>query len=111
MRTLKFSYEVPEIVSGAEDGARLYWRVLSDHWLVIRPLRAGLSYKPGLEDSHITHHVDLRFHSNIAVGGRFRRGSRLLIIQALEDRDARHRRLICLCLENSPTLSGFEART
>jgi len=110
MRSQKFSFEVPEVISGTDDGARLRWRVLHDHWLTIRPLRSGLSYSPGLEDSQITHQVALRFHSEIAVGGRFRKGARVLVVHTLMDVDDRHRRLVCLCQENSPTLTGFERR-
>lgn len=108
MRWQRYFYEVPEISEETLGHKSLHWRAVKSVWLDVAPLRMSLSYRPGPEDSLVSHQVRLRYTPDIRVGGRFRRDTRILNIHAVEDLNMRHRRLECLCEEATPTVSGYE---
>ena len=107
MRREIFLYQVPLIEE--VDGLRhASWRTIGEMWLTVKPMRMHLIQR-GLSDAtHVTHRVDIRYHAEIAAGGRFQNGTRFLDIESVEDLSGRHMRLVCLCIETGITLTGHE---
>lgn len=78
------------------------WTTVATLWARVVPTDAKQTFTADAIEVAISHHVTIRFRTDVVNGMRFLLGERVLLIRAVTDPDMRGRLLLCRCEEFAP---------
>lgn len=92
---LESAVETPD----GQGGVTVSHAVESSHWARVEPVSADHAELGHVERQSVTHRIWIRHAPSVAVGKRFRKGTRLFDIATVHDPDETGRYLVCLTKE------------
>ncbi len=95
----RLTIEAPGETPDGIGGVTRTWTALAIVWGEIEPLAAGDAMLAGKRIGLLTHRIHVRHRADLTIAHRFRLGSRVYVIRAVRDAEARGRFLECLCAE------------
>lgn len=97
--TARLRLERPVERPDGQGGATVDFETVADLWARIEPLTADVEEVAGAGRVIVTHHVWLRFRTEVAAGMRLIKGTRRFAIESVRDPDETGRFLLCRCRE------------
>ena len=97
------SLQSPSNTTDAGGGAAKTFTTLAKIWANIKPVSGQEKYRQGQVQETVTHHVMIRFRSDIGTNYRLLYESRIFNIKHIRNIDERDRYLLLICNEGEPT--------
>ena len=97
--TARLRLERPVESPDGQGGATVGFETVADLWARIEPLAADVEEVAGAGRVLVSHHVWIRFRTDVAAGMRLIKGTRRFAVESLRDPDETGRYLLCRCRE------------
>lgn len=91
--------ETPQTTPDGAGGTTAVFTPVVPLWAGIHPVLVGAAQPPRQTGETLTHHIVIRYRSDVTVGMRFSKGQEHYLIRQVVDPNALKTRLVCMCTQ------------